>query len=48
MKLASGIPPGAYVIEAWHEKFGTATERVTVDAGQTTSLSFTFQSRGLR
>jgi len=44
----SGVPTGAYVIEAWHEKFGTARERVTVDAGQTTSVSFTFPSRAPR
>ena len=25
-----GIPPGTYTIEAWHEKFGRATERVTI------------------
>jgi len=41
-----GVPSGAYTVEAWHEKFGTATERVIVDAGQTTSVSFTFPSRG--
>jgi hypothetical protein len=43
-----GIPSGAYVIEAWHETFGTTIERVTVDAGQTTSASFRFVSRGPR
>jgi hypothetical protein len=41
----SGVPPGAYVVEAWHEKFGTATEHMTVDSGQTTSLSFVFRKR---
>jgi hypothetical protein len=42
----SDIPSGSYVIEAWHEKFGTATERAIVDAGQTTTVSFTFVRRG--
>ncbi|OLC40294.1 MAG: hypothetical protein AUH43_26585 [Acidobacteria bacterium 13_1_40CM_65_14] len=43
-----GVPSGAYTVEAWHEKFGRAIERLTVDAGQTTSVSFTFLSRGPR
>lgn len=42
----SGVRPGGYLVEAWHEKFGTAAERITVDAGQATSLSFTFRQRG--
>jgi plastocyanin len=41
-----GVPPGGYVVEAWHEQFGTATEPITVDPGQTTSVSFTFRRRG--
>ena len=41
----AGVPPDAYVVEAWHEKFGTATEHITVDYGQTTTLSFTFRNR---
>src|SRR5262245_55765785 len=41
-----GVPPGGYVVEAWHETFGTATEPITVDSGQATSLLFTFRKRG--
>ncbi len=26
-----GLPPGRYVIEAWHEKYGTRTATVTLD-----------------
>jgi len=26
-----GLPPGAYTIEAWHEKFGTKTKKITVE-----------------
>lgn len=37
-----GLPPGTYTIEAWHERFGTQTQTVTVaeKAAATTALSF--------
>ncbi len=38
-----GLPAGAYVIEAWHEKFGVQTQNVTV-ADQPQSLSFNFKA----
>jgi carboxypeptidase family protein len=39
-----GVPPGEYTVVAWHEKLWTAAERVAVDAGRTTSVSFTLPS----
>ncbi|MDA1093174.1 MAG: carboxypeptidase regulatory-like domain-containing protein [Acidobacteria bacterium] len=36
------LPPGDYVIEAWHEALGTQTQNVTVATGQTAEVSFTF------
>lgn len=39
-----GLPPGTYTIEAWHERFGTATQQVTIGDKQTQSASFTFKS----
>ncbi len=36
------LPPGDYVIEAWHERYGTQTANVTVATGQTAQVSFTF------
>lgn len=36
------LPPGNYVIEAWHEKYGTATQKVTVGAKQTKTVRFSF------
>jgi hypothetical protein len=36
-----GLPPGAYTIEAWHEKYGTQTATVTVKGTETTSAAFT-------
>jgi plastocyanin len=39
-----GIPPGDYVLEAWHETLGTQTMSVTVRDGATASADFTFGS----
>jgi plastocyanin len=39
-----GLPPGDYVIAAWHEKFGTRTERVTVGPGERKEIAFTFKA----
>ena len=38
----SGLPPGDYVIEAWHERLGTQTQNVTIGEGTTAELNFTF------
>jgi plastocyanin len=38
----SGLPPGEYVIEAWHSRLGTQEQTVTVATGETTEVSFTF------
>jgi plastocyanin len=37
-----GLPPGTYTIEAWHERFGTKTQTVTIGDHQTQTLPFTF------
>ena len=37
-----GLPPGDYVLEAWHETLGTATQSITVVAGETATLDFDF------
>ena len=37
-----GLPPGDYVIEAWHEQLGTMTSNVTVTTGGTAEISFEF------
>jgi hypothetical protein len=36
------LPPGAYVLEAWHETLGVEEQSVTVTAGGTAEVSFTF------
>ena len=40
----STLPPGEYVIEAWHERYGTQTQNVTVTTGQTAEVTFTFSA----
>ena len=41
----SGLPAGTYVIEAWHEQYGTQTQTVSVNDGETRSAEFTFQAQ---
>ena len=36
------FPPGKYVLQAWHEVFGTKTATVEVAAGETKELNFLF------
>ena len=36
------LPAGQYVIEAWHEEFGSQTQNVTVGDGEAVTLDFTF------
>ncbi|MEO8682324.1 MAG: carboxypeptidase regulatory-like domain-containing protein [Vicinamibacterales bacterium] len=38
----SGLPPGTYTIEAWHETLGTKTATVTIAAKESKDVSFTF------
>ena len=41
----SNLSPGTYTIEAWHEKLGTSTQKITVGANQTKSVDFVFKAR---
>jgi len=36
------VPPGTYVVEAWHERFGTKTATVTLGEKETKTVAFTF------
>src|SRR5256885_643771 len=36
-----GLPPGTYTIEAWQEKYGTQTARVTLAGSETKTQDFT-------
>lgn len=37
------LPPGDYTIEAWHEKLGRSTQKVSVGPGATKELEFVFK-----
>ena len=36
------VPVGSYEIEAWHERFGTKTGKVTVQKGKPAEVKFEF------
>lgn len=38
------LPPGDYVIEVWHERYGTQTQNVSVAASETAELAFTYSA----
>jgi len=40
-----GLPAGTYTIEAWHEKLGTQTQKVTLADGETKQISFSFAGK---
>jgi hypothetical protein len=40
----SNLPPGTYTIEAWHEKYGTKTQSVTLAANETKDITFDFSA----
>jgi hypothetical protein len=39
----AGVPPGDYVLEAWHEKYGKRTAKVSLDPGGKPTANFTFK-----
>ena len=38
------VPPGTYMLEAWHERFGLVSKPVTVKAGAIASVDFDYMS----
>lgn len=38
------LPAGEYVVEAWHEEYGTQTQTITVGDGETVTADFTFNA----
>jgi hypothetical protein len=38
------LPPGTYTIEAWHEKYGTQTQEVTLGPDASQAITFTFDA----
>jgi len=39
-----GLPAGTYTIEAWHERLGTQTQKITVDGKAGGTVGFVFKS----
>jgi hypothetical protein len=43
----TGLPPGSYTIEAWHERLGTQTQQVTIEeANPAATAAFSFTPEG--
>jgi len=38
----SNLPPGSYTIVAWHEKYGSKEQQITVAAKESKAVNFTF------
>ena len=41
----SNLPPGTYTIEAWQEKLGTVTQKITLGTNETKEIEFVFKPR---
>jgi plastocyanin len=40
----AGLPPGKYTVTAWHERFGTQSQEVTVGGGAPPKVNFVFKA----
>ena len=40
----NNLPAGTYTIKAWHEKFGTSTQTLTIGANETKEINFVFKA----
>lgn len=40
----ANIPPGTYTLEAWHERYGTMTQQVTIDPNGTAVVAFDYSA----
>jgi plastocyanin len=40
----ANVPPGKYTVESWHEKFGSKTQEVTVEAGKPAKITFKYDA----
>ena len=38
-----GLPPGTYTIEAWHERYGTTSQSVTIGPKEAKTISFSLK-----
>jgi plastocyanin len=40
----AGLPPGKYTVTAWHERFGTQSQEVTITGNETAKLDFVLKA----
>lgn len=40
----TGLPPGTYTVEAWHETLGTQAQTVTIGERETRDITFSFKT----
>jgi plastocyanin len=40
----TGLPPGTYTVEAWHETLGTQTQSVTIGEKESRDITFSFKA----
>jgi hypothetical protein len=41
----AGLPPGKYTLTAWHERFGTQSQEITVGGSETKTANFVLTAR---
>jgi len=41
----TGLPPGKYTVTAWHERFGTQSQEVTIGGSETKTANFVLTAR---
>lgn len=39
------LPPGTYTVSAWHEKYGTVTQNITVGANESKAIELDFKAK---
>jgi plastocyanin len=39
------LPPGHYVVTAWHEAYGTQSKEITINGSESVSLDFSFSAK---
>jgi hypothetical protein len=41
----AGLPPGTYTVTAWHERFGTKSQEITIGGSETKTANFVLTAR---
>src|SRR5437016_10452144 len=43
--MLAGLPPGKYTVTAWHERFGTQSQEVTIGGAETKTVNFVLTAK---